>query len=285
MAHKTGYEVTTQSSHGTRTTWHRSIARAWDRVKSPVADSSVLRQVSTGAAIEMAVMLGIAITMAARAAQYEVDRCVRLLGRALASLSPEKLILSGCGLDLDEHRGFDERGDFRRSRIVSYVSADKATGAPYHDSGGLGLALVRVVRERWYSKAHHTMYGWHPSTATEMYLCGRNEAGTFFAHRVPTHCGTVLGALEWIWGGRHLDIIQRQGDIALIRGRGPKMPARLPDSHMVAEKTLPDGTVATLGVVTHPTHPSLPLPGRGERIIVGRRAKARGDGAGSQTRD
>lgn len=286
MVHKTGYEVTTHDNmYGTRTTWHRSIARAWDRYHEHITDNGVLRQVATGACIEMAIMLGLAIAMAARAAHDELVQCVRLLGRGLASLSPEQLILRGCGLDLDEHREYDQRGDFRKSRIVSYVSADRAAGAPFHDSGGLGLALVRVTRERWYSRAYHNMYGWHPSTSTEMYLCGRNETGTFFAHRVPTAVGSVLCALEWIWGGRHLDIIQRQGDLALIEGRGPKMPSRMPDSHTVAVKTLPDGTVATLGVVTHPTHPPLPLPGKGERIIVGRRAAQRGDGAATQTRD
>lgn len=136
--------------------------------------------------------------------------------------------------------------------------------------GGAGLGLVAVERTRVYAKASK----WRPSTVTTYFLVGRNEIGTYFSHPV-TPCETVQDALSWIWNGKDMQILQRQGDIALIQGNGgPRLPRQLPWGHRVDEKR---------GVITHATHPDLPLPtAPGERIIVARRAA---DRAVSASRD
>lgn len=160
----------------------------------------------------------------------------------------------------DDHGS--SRGDYRTTRGIDYVPPDEARQAPYCDLGGRGLGLISVLRRRHYSRSS----GYFPSTACDVYLVGRNEAGTYFAH--PVHgVASVRSAVQWIWRGRADQIIQRQGDIALIRGSGPKLPnSGLPAGHEIDEEA---------GVIRHATHPDLPMPGKGERIIVGRRASER----------
>lgn len=163
------------------------------------------------------------------------------------------------GQNFDEHGS--SRGDYLSTASLDFVPAHEAGTAPYCDMGGEGVGLVRVTRSRVYPKSS----GWWPTETATNYLVGRNEAGTYFAHPVPTKCTSVRSALNWIWGGRAEAILRRQGDIALIAGAGPKVP-ELPRGHVVDQEA---------GVVRHATHPDLPLPRKGERIIVGRRAFAR----------
>jgi hypothetical protein len=172
------------------------------------------------------------------------------------------------GINFDEYGS--SRGDYRTTRGIDYVAPSTAKNSPYFDMGGAGLGLVSVTRETVYAKS----CTWRPSSTTEHYLVGRNEAGTFFSHRVPTSCTTVLDAISWMWEGRQGDIVLRQGDIALIHGSGPKGLDKMPSGHKV------DGTQ-----ITHATHPTIRVPGKGERIIVARRAGIRGNGASTETRD
>ena len=163
------------------------------------------------------------------------------------------------GQHYDEH-GYN-RGEYRSTQHLDYVAPWDAKVVPFCDLGGEGLGLVEVSRKIVYARSCQ----WGPSTSATRFLVGRNEAGTYFAHPVPPTVRTVAEALDWIWGGRSKDIIQRQGDITLIAGAGPKLPT-LPLGHVVDEEA---------GVIRHATHPDLPLPGKGQRIIVGRRAFAR----------
>jgi hypothetical protein len=175
-----------------------------------------------------------------------------------------KELAAKAGQKTDEH-GTYNRGDHFRVYGLDFVQARISAPAPYCDHGGEGLAIVCVDRIRIYAGSSD----YHSSGASTYYMVGRNEAGTYFAHPVGPKCRTVKEALTWIWQGREMDIIQRQGDIALISTNGgPKLPL-LPSGHVI------DDT----GVVKHATHPDLPLPGKGQRIIVARRAADRANQA------
>ena len=173
---------------------------------------------------------------------------------------------------------FDEhgsgRGDYRHTSALDYVPPEIAKNAPFHDHGHAGMALVSITRTRIYSKKYMRSFG--PGRTTEHYLCGRNEAGTWYSHRVPQTIPTVREAVAWIWSGMEDRIISRQGDIALIAGNGgPRIPAAgLPGGHQLNGIS-----------ITHDTHPAIPAPQTHQRIIIGRRAAQRGDGAATQTRD
>lgn len=157
-------------------------------------------------------------------------------------------------------------GDYLSTRGLDFVPPWESKAAPYCDGGGEGLGLVDITRTRVYAKSSK----WRPSSVGTRFLVGRNEAGTYFSHPVSPNCSTVIEALQWIWNGRADRIIQRQGDVALIWGKGPKMPG-LPSGHRI------EGDC-----IVHETHPALPMPGKGQRIIVGRRAAER---ASEATRD
>jgi hypothetical protein len=163
-------------------------------------------------------------------------------------------------LNVDEHGigiGFGDVNLYVRSFISPWHGS---RSAPYFDMGGEGLALVSVTRTTVYSKAYMRRYG-HGSTATTVYLVGKNEGGMYFAHAVHRDCHTIKEALNWIWGGYAHCVIARQGDIALIKASGPKMPSNLPSGHVVIGDA-----------IVHRQHPAVRMPQKGERIIVGRRA-------------
>ncbi|MBS3949740.1 MAG: hypothetical protein KGZ53_03635 [Peptococcaceae bacterium] len=160
-----------------------------------------------------------------------------------------------------------DRGTYLATRGLDYVPAYLSAAAPYHDLGGAGMGLIAITRRTCYSKSS----GWGPSDVATRYLVGRNESGSYWTHPVPVSCATVIDALEWLWDGRGHDIIERQGDISLVRGRGPRMPRELPDGHTI------DGSY-----IVHRSHAPLRLPQSGERIIIARRAAAR---SAAPTRD
>ncbi len=173
----------------------------------------------------------------------------------------------GYGLALCARQYFDDarsRDGVRDTTVIQAVPAWQSSRAPYHDHGRAGMALVGVTRRRYYGGR----FRGRVSSATDYYIVGRNECGTYYAHPVSGaavrsgHC--IEAVLSWMWSGHSRDIIQRQGDVALIRGRGPKMPERLPAGHHI------EG-----GQIVHDSHAPLPLPGPGQRIIVARRANVR----------
>ena len=170
-------------------------------------------------------------------------------------------------LAADEHGGID---DAYVSQI-DWISIADAQSAPYFvlPSANCGIGLVSAVSSTEY---RGKFKGW-TSSCTEYFLVGRNEAGTFFAHRV-TQPNSVEEAINWIWGGRSKQIVRRQGDIAIIKGSGPKGLDKLPFGHNVQGN-----------YIVHDTHPPIAIPGKGERIIIGRRAAQKGHGTFSQTRD
>ena len=168
------------------------------------------------------------------------------------------------GEQYDEHGS--RSGDYLTTRGIDYISPRESAPAPYCDAGDAGLGLIEIERTRVYAG-----HKWRPSSVATRYLVGRNEAGTYFSHPISPNCRTVLDAVQWIWNGQAERIIQRQGDVALIAGNGgPKLPP-LPRGHKV------DGDQ-----IVHDTHSPLPCPGKGQRIIIGRRAAER---ASSATRD
>jgi hypothetical protein len=163
----------------------------------------------------------------------------------------------------DEHGG--NRGDYLSTVPVDFVPPREAAEKPFFDLGNEGLALVRVERTRIYAKSSK----WRPSSTTTTYLVGKNEAGTYFSHAVP-NCETVAQAIAWIWNGKQENIIHRQGDIALANGKSAGIK-KLPSGHKVVGE-----------FIVHDTHPAIPLPGKGQCIIIGRRAAAR---VSAETRD
>ena len=173
--------------------------------------------------------------------------------------SAEELAAKAGAHYTDNLRTWD-RGTYHATRGLDYVPAYLSAAAPYHDLGGAGLGLIEITRRTCYAKSST----WGPSEVATRYLTGRNESGSYWTHPVPVTCSTITEALAWMWDGRELDIIERQGDIALVRGRGPKLPRELPAGH-----------TPTAEATTHRTHAPLRLPQAGERIIIARRAAAR----------
>jgi len=198
-----------------------------------------------------------------RAKNYPDATYFSLAARDAARLQSWKVLSAEAlaqkaGLQSDEHGSW--KGDHVAVSGVDFVGHWQSAAAPYHDTGAEGLGLVSVARTRIYATAKL-----RPSNASTTFLVGRNEAGTYFSHTVSPNCYTVIDAMQWIWSGKAYQIIQRQGDIALIGSSGgPKMPSRLPASHKIQDAK-----------IVHDTHPSLPLPKKGERIIVGHRAAER----------
>lgn len=227
------------------------------------------------AGMEDALILGHALATAAAAAMSDAETTATHLGRGLAAaasppdpVTTARYIMVGCNLWRDEHLGYNEAGSAMKTRCIDYVEPTTARSAPYLDFGGLGLALVAVERRqrsRW--QIRHGYFG--GSYANERYLCGRNEAGTYFSHRVRSDICSVLGAIDWIWSEKSCDIVRRQGDVAVIAGNGgPKYPSTgLPESHCIVRDMLSEEEW-----ILHPTHPPIRAPGKGERVIVGRRA-------------
>jgi len=166
----------------------------------------------------------------------------------------------------DEHGS--AKGDYHTTKALDFVAPKKAESAPFCDMGGAGLGLIAVHRKRIYARS----YKFGPHHSQSVFLVGRNEAGTYFSHCVPSDCRQVFSALQWIWNGRANNIVQRQGDIALVKGRGPKFP-ELPQGHLIDHDKQ---------FIFHETHPPLRFPGKNERIIVGRRAHVY---VSEQTRD
>jgi hypothetical protein len=183
--------------------------------------------------------------------------------KTAASLLRKKQWIQDEGLKLAAKSGqrFDEHGynsgTYMNTSVLDFIPAREAKESPFFDMGGEGLAVVSVSRKTVYARS----CTWRPSEASTHYLIGRNEAGTYFAHSVPKTCETVKQAVSWIWQGLEKSIICRQGDIALIKGNGPKNLNKLPAGHIV------NGDY-----ITHKTHPRIRLPRTGERIIIGRRA-------------
>jgi len=161
-----------------------------------------------------------------------------------------------------------KRGDYLAITGLDFVGAWQSNNWPYLDAGGAGIGLVNISRTRIYAKSCK----WRPSITDTMFLVGRNESGTYFTHPVSPACGTVLSAIRWIWGGKEYEILQRQGDIALVEctNKGGRMP------------TLPAGHRIEGEFIVHASHEPLPLPKVGQRIIIGRRAAER---ASAATRD
>lgn len=158
----------------------------------------------------------------------------------------------------DEHVSHNTPGDHISVVGLDFIAPRESTPSPYFDLGGEGVGLVAVTRRRVYSRNSQ----WYPRETTTHYLVGKNEAGTYYAHPVPSDYTTIRTALAWVWDGHQDVIIQRQGDIALCRWNGNRRwREKLPSRHTV------DGRQ-----IVHPTHPPIPLPGMGETIIVGRRA-------------
>jgi len=198
---------------------------------------------------------GLAMLQSGRSTPSEVWKASRERRVRTWRVRSAEALAQAAGYRSDEH-GAWARGDHITVRGLDFVPPYLAASAPYFAQAGAGLGLVNVERKRVY--AHSC--SWYPSFANTVFLVGRNEAGTYFAHPVPNRIRTVRDAISWIWSGMEDQIVQRQGDIALARARGTKIP------------TLPPGHRLDGDRIVHATHEPLRLPGVGERIIVARRA-------------
>lgn len=172
-------------------------------------------------------------------------------------------LAANADINFDEH-GSKRGMDYLKTIYVSYVPFPESLKPPYFDSGCEGLGLVMVKRKRVYRGSK-----WSPKSTHTMYLVGKNECGTYFSHAVPQFIKTVYSAVQWIWRNKANKIVVRQGDIALVRG-----PFR--------ETEMPAGHKLEGDYILHSSHPAIPKPRKGERIIVGRRAIAR---VSEETRD
>lgn len=115
----------------------------------------------------------------------------------------------------------DEHGIYRSSDDISIYVIEavnsKKDMKKYHASGEL-LALVRVSRERAYSRQYTRNFG--KGKRSDIYLIGQNETGTRFAHPVSDSCETLEQAINWIWDNNK--IIARHGDIAITESKTVK---------------------------------------------------------------
>lgn len=178
-----------------------------------------------------------------------------------------KILANNANMYYDEH-GYN-RGDHLTTKILEFLPNYITKFPPFYDSGKEGLVLIEVNRKRIYASSSK----WYNSYNLTKYLCGRNETGTYFSHAVPKTCNKIIDAIKWIWSNKELRIIQRQGDIALIKtnsNKRNKLPI-LPTGHKVIDD-----------YIVHDQHPKLPLPQKGEQIIIGKRASAQ---VSDQTRD
>lgn len=169
-------------------------------------------------------------------------------------------LASKCGYENDEH-GRWNRGDYLSISIYDFKLYKDTMTSPFFNTAKdcEGMAVIEIERQRVYAKSSN----WRNSTATTRFLIGQNEIGTYYSHPISKNCDTIEAALNWIWSNHENDIILRQGDVALVKGVGRKLP-ELPSSHYIQD-----------GFVKHETHfQDLPLPQKGQRIIVGRRAAA-----------
>ncbi len=158
------------------------------------------------------------------------------------------------GYEPDEH-GSGFRGDYWTIQVLDFQPPWKTAAPPYHDMGGDGMALIAVTRTRNYAKS----WAYGPSRATAYFIVGRNEVGTYFAHPV-ADSKSLADALAWMWQG--FDVVERQGDIAIVHGGRSGYIPPLPKGHRLTENG-----------IEHDTHATLRLPRKGERIVVARRSR------------
>lgn len=145
------------------------------------------------------------------------------------------------------------------------------TGIRVLESRG-DLAVIEVERTTVYPSS--CKYG--RSQSYTRFLLGYNENGQPFSHCISKKAGTVQAALDWIWDGKADRIVARQGDVAVVLGRGKNQP--LPESHVL----LADGPQGEIRLVhLKEQHVPVAVP-QGCHIIVGRRAD---DSRVRQTRD
>jgi hypothetical protein len=115
-----------------------------------------------------------------------------------------------------DHHGIYQSGDDVYISVIEAVNTKKDL-KKYHASGEL-LALVKVSRERTYSKQYTRQFG--KGRRSDKYLIGQNETGTRFAHPVSDSCETLEQAINWIWDNNK--IIARHGDIAITESKTVK---------------------------------------------------------------
>lgn len=170
-------------------------------------------------------------------------------------------LASRVGIRFDYTGSQWDRGDHYSYDYLDFVLPSESIKPPYHDHGGEGLLLIRVTRKRFYAKSSQ----WRSSTCSETYLIGKDTPG-YFRHPVSKDCKNIPEALAWIWRGYERSILERQGDVALVEGKGcsPKLhhPHRLQPFASIVE---PAG-------VYHPKHATISVPIKGQKLIVGRRA-------------
>lgn len=162
----------------------------------------------------------------------------------------------------DEHGFHAKRGNYLTTKAIDFVEAPRSMSPPFWDFGGKGLGLVEVTRKRVYAKSAFKRVGY----ASTLFLVGRNETGTYFAHPVGKGCRSVSEACDWIWSGKN--VLVRQGDIALVKGVRSNLCKGMPPG----VPKLPVGHRVSGDYIVHNTHPAIPLPQSGQRIIVARRA-------------
>lgn len=109
-----------------------------------------------------------------------------------------------------------------------------------------GIALVEVTRVTTYARSSR----WMPSKARGRFLVLLDENGGWTLANVSKHAENVCEAIKWRWGvvpEKIVCLYDRR--LALVQGKGPKGLEHLPDD------------------VSR-------IPGKGERVIVGRVAQA-----------
>ena len=144
-----------------------------------------------------------------------------------------------------------ERGDFYCTDVVEYISTQEPT--PLAVYNGKELLLLSMTRTRGYAKSSN----WRPSEKNTFHLV-IGDSDSYVVHAVPK-LETVLSAIEWIWQDKATDIVSVIGNVALIHGKGVKMPTKLPKKYEIVGED-----------IKHEEYGSIPLPKVGQRIVIAR---------------
>lgn len=176
-------------------------------------------------------------------------------------------------------RRADEHGAYHTSDRMDVTILDYVTGKAKRKYFATGefLALVRINRERTYSKAYTRNFG--TGKRKDTFLIGINETGSTFAHQVSDKITTIEDAEKWIWNNN--EITARHGDIAITPAKVViKKPGdhveneQLIDAHMFTGEIKRNGAIYVRNGVLHhdkQQHPDITIPDKWYKIVFAKR--------------
>lgn len=182
-------------------------------------------------------------------------------------------LVHDAGISPDEH-GSWKRGSDSHDIVILDAITDPIEMRKYL-AHGEALALVADDRKRTYAKSSK----WFPSNRRDLYLVGRNESGTAFAHSV-INVSTIFGAYKWIWNNE--DIIDRNGDVGIALAKkqfkkaGESKDIVVVDSHHVKGEIIQNGAIYARNAILYhgkEQHPDVKIGDEWHKIVVAKRSK------------